>query len=904
VHDPIRQRSTPDMPETWPRTSEDEDDGALEDALRELARAPPVDPEQLMARLQPSRIAPGTRIDDAFVVERLLARGGMGVVYLARQELLQRPVAIKLCRRRATRAQTEQLLKEARAMAALGHPNVVAIHHVGLFDAQVYIAMEYVEGGTLRQWLARRPRTVDEILEAFVAAGQGLAAAHARGFVHRDFKPDNVLVGSDGRVRVGDFGLVSDGQAASLPVGDDEGRTVPGAGTPRYMAPEQHAQRRVTAAADQYAFCESLREALEDAQRRAAAHGQRALRIPRRVQAALQRGLEPEPAARHPSLTALLQVLQPRRRRWSWLAAAVVLASTTAASALTWMASAPDARECPSGRDRMAEAWSPAREQLLRSTLPGDAEVHALLSRGLERFATQWEASFEQTCSDELPTEALREASRGCLGEMLAHFDETLQVLTRPGDTEQPRAMAALFALPVPQRCLDVAAMQRRLQAPGAPDRADEVAALRTELARIRAASVVSGAGVDMARIDAAVAAARALGDRSALAAALFVRARVGAETNEAPHDTVAWLEEAFNEAEAAGDDQLRAEIGAQLVYFIGIAEGRPAEALAWATRTQAVLARLGEAGTAEAGSLEDSVGRVHLANDQLAAATDAMLRAESLKERALGPDHPSTASTRVALGRLLMRTGQHERAHAVLEAAQRGFQAALGPASQDVVHVRLALAELAEERDDDEEALSLLGDVLAQWEATYGPEHPRLVLPLTALGRVASRIGRHDEAIASYARAREIAQQALGPDDVQTGWALVNEASGWLAAGEHERALEGFGGAVAHVHAQAGPVDGLADAALTGRAEALLFAGSVHAALDDARLVLARCAAHACESTVTARAGAVEARGLAALGRDEEAEPRMRRVLAELRDDRRTARTLRAGMQQWLDER
>jgi tetratricopeptide (TPR) repeat protein len=668
------------------------------------------------------------------------------------------------------------------------------------------------------------------------------------------------------------------------------------------MAPEQHAQSRVTAAADQYAFCRSLREALEDAQRSALERGDRPLRIPRRVQAALDRGLQHDPAARYPSLDALLHALQPRRRRWSWIAATVVLAS--AASAVTWMASTPGARECPSGRDRMDAVWSPEREQSLRGSLPGDAETHELLGRGLERFSTDWVATFEQTCSDvELPTEALREASRGCLDEMLAHFDETLRVLSDPADPREPRPMEALYALPVPQRCVDVASIQRRLRTPRADDEAERAAALRLELARIRAASLASGARTDTTRIDAAVATARSLADRSALAAALFVRARIGAEANEPPRATIERLEEAFLEAEAAGDDLLRAEIGAQLVYFIGVAEGRATEALAWATRTQAVLTRLGEVGVAEAGSLEDSIGRVHLASGQLPAATDAMLRAVSLKERAFGHDHPSTATTRLALGRLLMRSGEPDRAREVLEAARRGFAAALGPASPDVMDVRIALAELAEEQGDDDEARSLLADVLAQWEAEYGLDHPRLIFPLTELGRVCSRIGWHDEAIESYVRAREIAERALGPEDVQTAWALLNEADGWLGAGVLERALEGFSRVVNHVRAQASPVDGLVDAALTGRADALLSAGRIHAALDDARLVLAGCATHACEPTVVARAGFVEARGLAALGRDDAAEQRIRRVLAELPDERRTDRTLRRAVQRWLDE-
>ncbi len=887
------------MPETW--DSEDADE--LE--LRALARVPHVDPEQFMERLQPARLAPGTRIDDAFVIEHLIAQGGMGVVYLARHELLERPVALKLCRRRATPAQTERLLKEARAMAALSHPNVVAVHHVGMFDAQVYIAMEYVEGGTLRAWCAQRVRTIDEILDAFVAAGRGLEAAHARGFVHRDFKPDNVLVGSDGRVRVGDFGLVA--QEQGLPTdGGESGSssgTQSGAGTAHYMAPEQRARRPVTSAADQYAFCRSLQELLEETQRRSASGGGPSQRIPRRVELALRRGLQPDPAARYPSLGELLHALQPPRSRWS-LAAIVLLAAVGVTSAVTWLASAPGARACPSAGERMIAVWGSEDQRARWRSSVGSADTHRLLEQQLDRFANDWETAFEQTCSETaLPTEALALESRACLDEALAYFDETLRVLTSPAERGEPSPLEVLYALPVPQRCLDVAWLQRRIETPRSSGEAAVLAALRTELARIRAASTVDVTHPDIPRIDAAISTARALGDRSSLAVALLVRARIGAEADEGPHHTVARFEEAFLEAEAAGDDRLRAEIGAQIVYFIGVAAGKPTEALAWATRTRAVLTRLGDAGTAELGSLEDSIARVHLAAGQDAEAKQALERAVSLKERALGRDHPSTATTRLALGRLWMRTGAHERAREVLEAAGEGYRNALGPRNPGGAHVELALAELAEEQGEDGEALARFGGVLAQWEAEFGLDHPRLILVLNDLGRVHSRVGQHDEALESYGRARTIAERALGPDHVDTGWAVLNEADGQLAAGDHARALEGFSRAVEIMQAQPGPLDGLDNDARVGRAEAQLVGARAREAIDEARIVLDSCAARPCRPGLVARAGFVEARGLAAEGDHALAEQRLARVLAELPEDRRTHRRLRDLIQRWLDD-
>jgi serine/threonine protein kinase len=212
-----------------------------------------------------------------YVIIDLLGSGGMGVVYTAYDPDLDRRVALKLLRpdRGPSWGETGRLrlLREAQAIARLSHPNVIAVYDAGSFGDQVFVAMEFIEGGTLRQWLEERPPW-REVLDRFLLAGRGLAAAHAAGLVHRDFKPDNVLLSRDGRVRVMDFGL-------ARPIGEpsrmEEWRAPAGSGgnlaspltqwgealgTPGYMAPEQLRGEASDARSDQFSFCVSLYEAL------------------------------------------------------------------------------------------------------------------------------------------------------------------------------------------------------------------------------------------------------------------------------------------------------------------------------------------------------------------------------------------------------------------------------------------------------------------------------------------------------------------------------------------------------------------------------------------------------------------------------------------------------------------
>lgn len=298
-----------------------------------------------------------------YVVEGLLGEGGMGVVYAARDPGLGRTVALKLLRPGGGGDEARaRLVREAQAMARLSHPNVLPLFELGTEGGRVFLAMERVEGPTLAAWLRERERPWREVLALFLQAGEGLAAAHRAGLVHRDFKPANVLVGADGRPRVTDFGLVrheADGggaEAGPAEGSSPEALTRAGAvpGTPAYMSPEQLAGREVDARGDQFSFCVALHEALYgvrpfDARAKGEARWKRvpvpgSVRLPGPVRAALERGLALEPEKRFASMEALLAELgRPPGSRWGSVAAVVVGAGLLLAGAdvVTWRTREP-----------------------------------------------------------------------------------------------------------------------------------------------------------------------------------------------------------------------------------------------------------------------------------------------------------------------------------------------------------------------------------------------------------------------------------------------------------------------------------------------------------------------------------------------------------------------------------
>jgi predicted Ser/Thr protein kinase len=321
-------------------------DRPTEDAL--AATALPSDVATHPGPASVARPAQGRRFGRYQLHDRLGA-GAMGVVWLAEDPELRRKLAVKLLKR-PDALLTERLVREAQSMARVNHPNVAAVYDVGVAEGATYIAMELISGGSLRAWQSGARHTIPDIVEQYLAAGRGLAAAHARGVVHRDFKPDNVLIGEDRRVRVTDFGLAAAraGESGSHAAVGDVHLTTDGSvlGTPAYMAPEQFTGGNVEPRTDQFCFCVALYEAL---------YGQRPFegksfeelgdhvcagrvrpapagsRVSGALRAILLRGLSVEVGDRYPTMDHLLAELGRDRAR-PWRRAAI--ASVAIASAL------------------------------------------------------------------------------------------------------------------------------------------------------------------------------------------------------------------------------------------------------------------------------------------------------------------------------------------------------------------------------------------------------------------------------------------------------------------------------------------------------------------------------------------------------------------------------------------
>jgi len=328
-----------------------------------------------------------------YITTGVLGRGGMGVVYAAHDPLLRRPIALKLLHR-TDAASVERLIREAQALARLSNPHVVAVYDAGEYDGdQVFIAMQHVDGQDLASVLAQRRPSHAQILGWFIAAGRGLAAAHAAGLVHRDFKPANVLLDRGGNVAVTDFGLARE----VLPNGQARQTNMAAlAGTPAYMSPEQHALRPATQASDQFSFCLALwealfeqhpyitgaRDALSAAEIGSAIFDAPLIPpakvgdVPRRVIEALARGLERNPGARWPSMPALLAALAPapRPRRWPIVAAGLVGAGIATGGALVFV-------RVDRGSPAPAVAPAPAQVQTPPAPPPPPAGVVADVTR-------------------------------------------------------------------------------------------------------------------------------------------------------------------------------------------------------------------------------------------------------------------------------------------------------------------------------------------------------------------------------------------------------------------------------------------------------------------------------------------------------------------------------------------
>jgi hypothetical protein len=576
-----------------------------------LPRPPTADPLELAvahARVEAALFGDANPIRvGRYVLIEQAGAGGMGVVWSAWDPELERGVALKLASS-GDAASRARVRDEGRALARLSHPNIVPIYDVLEADQGVFLVMELVKGDTLRAFAASAP-PVMALVRAYRQAGEGLAALHARGLVHRDFKPDNAILGADGRVRVLDFGLAREAAPG--------GAALDRAGTPRYMAPEQHSGAALTAAVDQYAFCVALREAVNT---RGA--------VPRWLEPILARGSAEAPGTRYPSMTELLRALalDPATR---WRRRAVAAAGVAALGAVTGafvLGRSGDDTSCSGGPALITAAWSGAQRtaadlHLTALRSPYAAETARRVIDGLDRYADGWLSLHRAACQAHRRGEisdALLDRRTACLAHRRAALSALSEVARGAVERALPDLIVATDALPDLAACQDDDALVHRVPPPPARTAAavTAVAAMIAEVDVERAAGQYDAA---RGRADIALAQARATGYRPAVAHALLARGRITLGT-AAGDRGAADFAAAMREAMAAGEEPTSVEAFARRAYAVATTRG-PERATDGLELVEAILERLGDrAGFARA-LLHLNLGSVAMARGDRAAA-------------------------------------------------------------------------------------------------------------------------------------------------------------------------------------------------------------------------------------------------------------------------------------------
>lgn len=792
---------------------------SFEDLLRQVASAPEV--------ALPLELESGEEIEGSFVVGDRLGAGGMGVVYRARDRRLGRDVAIKLHAGTPDSRAFDRLMGEAQAMAQLSHPNVITVHEVGSIRGHLFIAMEYVEGDSARGWLEAGARSTADIVDVFAQAGRGLEAAHRAGLIHRDFKPDNIFIGGDGRARIGDFGLaratgetgpgVPPAAAAVAPALTATGALM---GTLAYMAPEQLAGHAATARSDQFSYCVSLWEALAG-ERPFAGDTPTSIRasieaaprklpplpesVPRRVAAALHRGLSPDPEERFPSMTELLAEIDPppRASRAGWIAFG--LAAAGAAAAVLYAAGnhqgAGDV--CPADPE-LGGLWSEERRASLErafaaTELPYAPRSFAAVAALVGEYAAEISRGRERACRAANihghVSESIYERQLVCLRGRERRLESLLEVFHRADETVVQNAVEAAGALPPVEVCQDQGYLTTQVKPPSDPAIAAAVDELRRRLgagaaqiesAKLREAEDALAGAVDRAR---------ELGYEPALAEALLVTGRLR-QRRDRFAEAEKLLRQSYFAARRGGDDAVAGEAASLLARVVGIDLANRGESSLWQSLAELEVER-GTGSAALELTVLESLGAVADFQGDYDRALDLRRRAFDTATMLYGDGHPRVARARVGLASTLQGMGDYGAAAAAY------------------------------------------GEALATAEERLGEHHPEVGLILRSLGLVNAHRGEIERSRAELERAVALLSEALGPEALETGYAYLNLGVAHHAANDHRGAIAHYRRALAIVEERLGASH--PDASLCHNSIAVAYEGmgELEAALESHRRAL-----------------------------------------------------------------
>lgn len=807
-------------------------------------------------------LAPGTCVE-RYLLIKALGAGGMGVVYAAYDPELDRKIALKLLRpdyhTPKGHSAREWMLREAQAMARISHPNVISVYDMGTFDSQVFMAMEFLQGTNLSDWL-RQPggRPWQECLRVFREAGQGLKAAHAVGLVHRDFKPANVLLGDNGRVCVLDFGLArlareAEAEEKSL-TGEASGEEGLGeepvalelsehsdmlVGTPQYMAPEQYLINQVDARADQFAFCSALywaiyrkrpfdprqlartasatarsakgsKESWRLLPHAAAAHEPPANSpVPAWVRRAVMRGLSLNPDDRFASMEELLEALSEGQRQVQRRRALLAAGGTLAlAAAGVGLYAFQQSRVCEGAESLVASAWGPqARQQVeaaftaVGGDLAGET-VRKVVGR-LDGYAGNWARMHTDACQATRvrgeQTEELLSLRMVCMERRRQDLAALAGLLATADAKMVERAVDASAALPSLQPCQDIVSLAEQPPLPADPTVRATVEKLAPQVARVR---LLHEAG----RTQEGVELARKLEPQVAATAYVPLQAELSSflgwslQQREV-QESIRQLEQSFDAAVSSRSDPLALDSLTRML-FVMANNGRAQEAERWGQVGRALLQRLGGS-PPQALDLMGNLGYVALMQGRHQEARGFFEKARVLADQVLPPDHPKRARVSHGLGLTALRMADYPRAIALFTESLRQTEAAKGQWHPELATRHTMLATAYRESGDLNKALEHVLVSLAIRRATQGREHPAVADALDELGMGQLALKRYGEALGTFREALAIKQKVLGEEHPDLSYSYDGIGQALLAQGSATEAIEPLRKALAYEDAE-----------------------------------------------------------------------------------------------------
>ena len=760
-----------------------------------------------------------------YVIASHVASGGAGTVYAAYDSVLDRRVALKLLHsgggpedpHLTVQKGWGRLVAEARMLARLNHPNVVAVYDIGADEGRPYLAMEFVEGTDLAHWLEHDRKAWRGAVDLVLQAGRGLAAAHAQEVIHGDFKPANVLVDAHRKAKVTDFGIARIGEAEA-PVPAPELATLEDAaaaeqtardsdlticGTPAYMAPEQFEGTPSGELSDQYALAYTLFEA---------AYGLRPFNAPSVPKLALlkssgvpkepsdhdappwlyeilARALDPNPKLRFDSVADLLDAINKklRRRRRPWVA----LISTVAVGATAvgaWAVSAPRHPFCASD-DALGGVWDEAKRTSVQDAFaasenPIAADASTRVVDRFDTYATRWRKQFKKTCesTDRALDSDLSQRAFACLRSSRLELGALVDELADAKDAAILRAARAAGRLPDPSRCADPERLAAGVDPP-APEIEAQVAAVRDELARSNAKFDLGEYDESLAIATAALASARAL-DYDPLTVDAIRRQGVAESGAGDPKGSIETLKQAYYIASELDDDARAGDIASEIANSMSKLDDFE-NGMHWIE-----LARI------DLGKVDEPLGILVAREAQLLNSAGQFERSIERSREALallaeeGASLEARASSHNDLGNVLRAAGRYDDALIEFEKATALDREGLGAEHPNTRLNEIGIAGVYIHTARFREAADLLTETIASLEDTLGENHRSIAAALSNLAIAHSENADYGKAVEAFRRAEEIERMTDGPDSLAVARTRMNVGITNMRMSKHEDAL------------------------------------------------------------------------------------------------------------------